>query len=153
MTATERLRVEHERFGPIEVVGSEVLRFEGIPGFPEADRFALLRHDRDSAFLWLVSLDVLDLAFAVADPRQFFPDYQPKLSPEQLASVDASGPEELELFAIATVREKSVTLNLAAPLLVNARAARGTQIVLADETWSTRTPLPLPDQIESKPQR
>lgn len=152
MTATELLRVEHERFGPIEVGDHEVLRFEGIPGFPEAERFALLRHDRDSAFLWLVSLDVLDLAFAVADPRQFFPDYQPTLTPEQLASVDASRPEELELFAIATVREESVTLNLTAPVLVNSVAARGTQIVLADETYSTRTPLPAPDQIESKPQ-
>jgi flagellar assembly factor FliW len=75
------------------------------------------------------------------------------LSPDQLASVDASRPEELELFAIATIREGSVTLNLAAPVLVNARAARGNQVVLADETHSARTPLPTPVQIESKPQR
>jgi flagellar assembly factor FliW len=152
LTAADLLRVEHQRFGPIEVGAGEVIRFEGLPGFPEAERFALLRHDRDSAFLWLVSLDVLDLAFAVADPRHFFPDYQPALSPDQLASVDASRPEELELFAIATVREEAVTLNLTAPLLVNARAARGTQVVLADEAYSTRTPLPMP-QMESKPQR
>jgi flagellar assembly factor FliW len=144
--------VEHQRFGPIEVAVAQVLRFEEIPGFPEAERFALLRHDRESAFLWLVSLDVLDLAFAVADPRQFFPDFRPALSPDQLASVGASRPEELELFAIATFREGKVTLNLAAPLLVNAPAARGAQVILADEAHSTRTPLPTPAQIESKPQ-
>jgi flagellar assembly factor FliW len=153
VTAIEPVRVEHERFGPIEVGAGEVLRFEGIPGFPEAERFALLRHDRDSAFLWLVSLDILDLAFAVADPRQFFPDYRPVLSPDQLASVDADRPEELELLAIATIREGNVTLNLAAPVLVNARAARGTQVVLAEEAHSARTPLPTPAQIESKPHR
>jgi flagellar assembly factor FliW len=152
LSTTESLRVEHERFGPIEVGAEEVLRFEGIPGFPEAERFALLRHDRDSAFLWLVSLDVVDLAFAVADPRQFFPDYRPELTPDHLASVEASRPGDIELFAIATIREGSVTLNLTAPVLVNARAARGTQVVLADAAYTTQTPLPTPAQIESKPQ-
>ena len=152
MSTTESLRVEHERFGPIEVGAEEVLRFEGIPGFPEAKRFALLRHDRDSAFLWLLSLDVSDLAFAVADPRQFFPDYRPVFTPDHLASVEASCPEEIELFAIATIGEGNVTLNLAAPVLVNARAGRGTQVVLADDAYTTRTPLPTPAQIESKPQ-
>jgi flagellar assembly factor FliW len=152
LSTTESLRVEHERFGPIEVGTDEVLRFEGIPGFPEAERFALLRHDRDSAFLWMVSLDVCDLAFAVADPRQFFPDYRPVFTPDQLASVEASRPEEIELFAIATIREASVTLNLTAPVLVNARTARGTQVVLADGAYATQTPLPTLSQIESKPQ-
>ena len=158
-----KARVDHRRFGAIEVPEGDVLRFGGIPGFPDADRFALLRGDRPSAFLWLVSLDDPELAFAVTDPRTIFPGYCPKVDAQARARVEAEEHDELEILAVATVRDGEATLNLAAPVVVNPRSRRGAQVVLEDEAVSARTPLPAapreetpaarPDaQIESKPQ-
>ena len=116
-----------------------------------------------SAFLWLVSLDDPELAFAVTDPRTIFPGYCPKVDAQARARVEAEEHDELEILAVATVRDGEATLNLAAPVVVNPRSRRGAQVVLEDEAVSARTPLPAapreetpaarPDaQIESKPQ-
>ena len=172
MSDTERVSVDHRRLGPIEVPTAEILAFEGMPGFPEVRRFTLLRHDRESAFLWLASLDCPDLAFVVASPYQFFPDYDPRPSSAQLAAVGAERAEQLEIYTIATLREGSITLNLAAPLLLHPQAQRGAQVILEGPEYSTREPLPeiaKPEppaalaverepetqsaQMESKPQR
>lgn len=134
--------IEHQRFGRIEVAESDVLHFDGLPGFADARRFALVRHDRTSTFLWMICLDRDDLAFAVTDPRQFFPDYDPKLSPAQLEVVDAKLPDQVELFAIATIRDGSPTLNLAAPVIVHAAAGKGVQLILEHGKNSTQEPLP-----------
>lgn len=142
MSETEAVTIEHRRFGHVEVLGADVLQFDGIPGFPDARRFALLRHDRESAFLWLISLDRPELAFVVTDPCQFFPDYDVRLSLPQLAAVDAERSEEVELYAIVTVREGATTLNLAAPLVICAARGRGAQLILDQGRHSTREPLP-----------
>ncbi len=172
MSETECVSIDHRRLGPIEVPAAEILAFEGMPGFPEVRRFALLRHDRESAFLWLVSLDFPDLAFVVTSPYQFFPDYDPRISGAQLAVLGAERAEQLEIYVIATLREGSITLNLAGPLVLHPEARRGAQIILEGPEYSTREPLPevtKPEppaalgverdpearrsQMESKPQR
>ncbi len=152
--------VEHLRFGRLEVAAGDVIRLEDLPGFPEARRFILLRHDRSSPFLWLVSLDVLDLAFVVTDPHLFFPDYAPALPEVALRAVQATSVNDVDLYAVANVRDGVATLNLAAPLLVHATAGIATQSILEAEEYSNREPLPSPPrpgagagaQIESKPQ-
>ncbi len=51
----------------------------GLPGFPDARRFVLLRlGDETSPFSVLHSLDDgVDLEFVVTHPALFFPDYEP----------------------------------------------------------------------------
>lgn len=144
MSEAETVGIDHQRFGKMEFPADQVLVFDGLPGFADARRFALLRHDRDSAFLWLVCLDRPDLAFIVTDPCQFFPDYLPKLSAAQLGAVEARTADGVEVFAIATVREDSTTLNLAAPVLVNAEAHRGAQVILDQTQHGTHEALPKP---------
>ena len=62
MSAMPSVVIDHRRFGRLEIPESDVLRFDGLPGFPEAERFALLAHDRHAAFAWLVCLDDPELA-------------------------------------------------------------------------------------------
>ena len=58
--------------------------------------------------------------------------------------MEADSADGLELYAIVTVREGGATLNLAAPLLVNAAAGRGAQVILDQGNHTTREPLPAP---------
>jgi len=151
MTSGKRICVEHLRLGRIELPEAEVLRFDGVPGFPEARRFALLRHDAGSAFAWLACLDDPALAFAVVDPLELFPDYAPALGAAELAGVDAAGPGEVCLLAIANLSGGKALVNLAAPLVVNAASRRGAQVVLADERWPVRAAIAPSPVLRAEP--
>jgi len=163
MSGEGTVRVQHQRVGWIRLPADEVLHFRELPGFPEARRFALLGDPGDSPFLWLCCLDRLDLAFAVTDPRVFFPDYAPELAPEALAAVGAESATEVQLLALLSIQGDRGFLNLAAPLLVNRSSRHGIQLILEGGGYELRAPLPgasggrpasaAGTQMESKPQR
>lgn len=132
------IRVEHRRAGRIDLDASQLLHFSGLPGFPEARDFALAQHGPDSPFAWLASLDLLDLAFVVAEPAKLFADYAPELGRRELAAVGAAAREEVLLLAIVNATQGEVCLNLAAPILVNARTRRAAQVVLPDASLKLR---------------
>jgi flagellar assembly factor FliW len=140
-----KLVIETTRFGSLEVEESEAFRFGGVPGFPEADRFVLMQHDTDSVFAWMICLDVPDLAFVVADPWQFFPDYRPPLEPRHLKSIGVETPEDFELVCLVSFHGGEAALNLAAPVLINARERRAAQVILEADDLSVREPIPAPE--------
>ena len=139
---TSPIRVESRRFGRIEVPAADLIRIDGLPGFPDARRFLLLHHDRDSLFAWLVCADDPDLAFVVTDPWLFFPDYAPALEPAHLSRLRAEPGSETQLLVIADVRGGEIHLNLAAPLLLNAGSRRAVQVILESGDLSPRAGVP-----------
>lgn len=155
MKSQRPITVEHQRVGRIDLDASQLLHFSGLPGFPGARDFALAQHDESSPFAWLASLDQLDLAFVVAEAGKLFPDYPPQLGARELDAVGASSRDEVLVLAIANLAGGELTLNLAAPVLVNARTRRAAQVVLPDSTLKLRARLgeAARAQIESKPQR
>ncbi len=130
--------VEHLRAGRIELDASQLLHFSGLPGFPEACDFVLAQHGPDSPFAWLASLDARDLAFLVAEPAKLFVDYAPELGRRELASVGATARDDVLLLAIVNATQGELCLNLAAPILVNARTRRAAQVVLPDASLKLR---------------
>ncbi|NNL68309.1 MAG: flagellar assembly protein FliW [Myxococcales bacterium] len=138
--------IETTRFGRLEVDGSEAFRFGGVPGFPNAERFVLMEHDHQpeegSVFAWMISLEIPDLAFVVADPWQFFPDYRPPLEPRHLKSIGVEAAEEFELLAMVSFQGGETSLNLAAPILINSRERIGAQVILEAEDLSVRQAIP-----------
>ncbi len=162
MSRESTIPIEHRRFGRIEVPAEDAIHFDPLPGFPAARRFALLAHDREAAYGWLVSLAVPDLAFVVTDPRQFFPDYEPEIGERQRRRVDAKESDEVAVLAMVTLRSGVATLNLLAPLVLCVAARRGMQLILDDARYPTAQPLPplqpaappeaTAAQTESKPQ-
>ncbi len=134
----ETLVIESRRFGRIEAPSSNVIEFDGLPGFPRAHRFVLLEHDRESLFRWLVCADEPDLAFVVTDPRQFFPEYAPALPPAMASAARPDPDPDLALLAIADVRAGEVHLNLAAPLVIDLERRRATQVILEGSDYPIR---------------
>lgn len=151
--------LEHSRFGRVELADDVLIHCDGLPGFPEARRLALLEHDRSTWFGWLVCLELPELAFAVADPRRFYSDYSPKAHLNDLRAIGATPEDDLDLLVIANITGEGSFLNLAAPLLVNSRERRLIQAILADDRWPLWAPLDSkgrrfdPNQIESNPHR
>ena len=133
---------ESRRVGKIEVAESEVMIFEPLPGFPNQTRFVLMEHAEASEMAWLVSIEDADLAFVVAAPWSFFPNYDAPVEREHLAALGIEKREEIELLSIVTLSGKSIFLNLAAPLLINATTRRGIQVVGDDPRYTTRMAIP-----------
>jgi len=143
---SEKVAIETRRFGRIEVEAEDVIRFEdGIPGFPEAHRYAVLEHSQESLFGWLVSLDQADLAFVITSPWHFFPDYDPPVEARHLRRLGVEREEDLEIVTLAILSDGAVRLNLAAPVLIHGRSKRGLQLVPERTRYSTREPIPAPE--------
>ncbi len=139
---SDTIQFENHRFGQIEVNESTIIHFPGLPGFPEARRFVVMEHDRDSYFGWLVCVDDPDLAFAITDPWQFFPDYRPPVELRHLKALGVEKPEDLLIMTIAHLGGEHPTLNLVAPLLLNSAQNRGEQVIFDRSEYSHRTAIP-----------
>lgn len=148
------IEMEHARIGELQVREESIIHFDGLPGFPEARRFALVSEGGDDRFQWLACLDDPELAFVVTDPQLFFPDYAPKLGKAHLRALGAEEAAEVVFLAIANLSGDVPRLNLAAPLVVHPGSRRAAQTVLDDPELSVAEALPREEasQIESNPQ-
>ena len=117
----------------------------GLPGFPDAHRFALVRFDEDgdAPFAILRCLDTPDLEFVVVHPFEFFPSYAPELDDETTERLDLRSADDAVILAIVTVPDevKDATANLAAPIVVNRRTRQAAQALLGDIDLDLRAPL------------
>ncbi len=134
--------LETSRFRQLEVDESRLIDFEdGILGFPEQKRYALIQTGEGSGFYWLQSVCTPDLAFVVCDPRLFVADYQVPAKLDELQSIDLKDPEKAQVFVIVNKVNELLTGNFQGPLVINVDNRKGRQLVLSDKRYSTRHPL------------
>ena len=122
--------IDHRKLGPLKVPVDEILHFDGIPGFPEARRFALVTHDRGDQVAWLACLDDPELALPVLDLRRLRADVCQQLGREDLEVVAAEDAGCVELLGIVNMRYSPPRLNLEAPLVIHSDTRRGAQLIL-----------------------
>ena len=134
--------IESERLGAVEVDDSKVITFaDGLLGFPDAQRFALVDAGDDGTYFWLQALDDPHLAFLAAVPWAFFPDYEPELPGPDQDALELTDASDALVFCLLTFSDEAVTANLLGPLIVNAATRRGRQIVLGESDYSAQMPL------------
>jgi flagellar assembly factor FliW len=116
---------------------------EGIPGFERTRRWTLEREHPDAVFSLLRSVDQPGVGILVAEPWNLAPGYSPDLPDDELARIEIEGPEELELYVVATLSpdRQQVYLNLAAPLAIHSELRIGRQIILDRQGWPLRHPV------------
>lgn len=137
------MEVRTRHWGVVEVPDDRVVHFpEGLPGFPDCRRFALLG-EPGALFLWLQSVDDPEVALPVTDPFSLFGGYEVPLDQDDVEALSVTSPQEVAVLVVVTVRSDPLqaTANLAAPILVNTARRLGRQKVLADSTYSVRHPL------------
>jgi flagellar assembly factor FliW len=130
------------RFGQLEVDQERLITFdEGILGFPQQHRYALIQTGEGSGFYWLQAVDTPELAFVVCDPRLFVADYQVPVKVEELQTIGLADPEKAQVFVIVNKVNDLLTGNFQGPLVINVENRHGCQLVLSDKRYSTRHPL------------
>lgn len=117
---------------------------QGLPGFPQSRRFALVRWGAfEGPYSLMVDLDDPHVRFLVMPPYVFFPDYVVDLDDAIAAKVHLERAEDCLLLVIVTLtgRPEDATANLLGPVVINLQTREGVQAVLAESGYSARTPL------------
>lgn len=134
------MKVATKPYGFIDVDERQKIFFpSGILGF-ESSRYYILLDAAQQPFYWLQSLDILEIAFVLIDPKIFRPDYALEVSDEELEELDIRSSEEILNFVIVTIPENpsKMTANLQGPLIVNKRTRVGRQSISTNPQWKTR---------------
>lgn len=123
--------------------GPIVTMSDGLPGFEQCRRFIVVASDALQPFTCLQSLDEPQPSFLTLDPRQVVADYSATLGDGDRARLEAIDGDDVLWLAIVRVESDAATINLRAPVTINARTMRGIQVIPTDSPYSTVHPLPL----------
>ena len=132
-------------FGKIAVEEDKIIRFEsGILGFPDLKDFTLiynLEKGTESGIKWLQSIQEPSFAIPVMNPELVMPGYEPKFPQDLLAplGVDIEKEELLMLVTVTVPKEiEKTTVNLRAPIIINANTCKAVQLINDDENYSIK---------------
>lgn len=114
----------------ITVGASSLYSFtDALPGLPASRRFALIRDDAYAPLHWLQSLDEWEICLPVLPLAAFhLGGYS-----AAVASAAGLGEEDVadqEIMLVTHLGERSVSVNLLAPVLLDRGSAMGRQIIL-----------------------
>ncbi|MCF6178518.1 MAG: flagellar assembly protein FliW [Geopsychrobacter sp.] len=132
------------RFGEIEYDPQKIVHFpEGLIGFENLRDFVVIPGAGENVLFWIQSIEDPQVAFVLTDPTNFFLDYRVIPDERESAKLNVSTQEECLNLSVVTVHsDKTITLNLQAPILYAPGKNRGLQVILEKSTYATRTPLP-----------
>lgn len=117
---------------------SEIVDFaEGLIGLPEMRHAVVIPMPEFEPFCWLASIESEKNRFVVINPHEIFADY----SPSVLEELDKSRMKTLVIVCVSSDWQKT-TVNLRAPVFINAETRRGAQIILTESSYRFAESLP-----------
>lgn len=134
------MKVRTKPYGEIDIEDRQRISFpRGLFGFEELREFALL-DAAQQPFYWLQSLERVEVAFVLIDPRFFRPDYTPDVDPEELEELGLASADEALIFAIVTIPQtvQRMTANLQGPVVFNRTTHVGRQFISTNPRWGIR---------------
>ena len=141
------MRINTRVFGEIDIAEEKIIRFpKGIIGFPDMTDFTLI-HDAEKesacAIRWLQSMQEPEFAMPVMDPLAVVPDYNPVVEDELLKPIGELNPDSTLVLYTLTVPSDitKMTVNLQAPIVVNADEMKACQIIVDTEKYPVRFPI------------
>lgn len=134
------ITIESSRFGSLEIADEDVIEFPtGLIGLG-GTRYALVAPSEDGAFCWLHSLEDPELALPVANPWEFFADYEVELSDKASEPITAD-PTDVAVWVTVRAGAELADFyaNLRAPILI--AEGKGHQIINEAPAAPVRAPL------------
>jgi len=137
------MRVVTKPYGPLDVDERQKIFFPyGILGF-ESLKYYVLLDAVQQPFYWLQSMDVVEIAFVLLNPRIFRPDYVLEVDKKDLEEMGVTSEEDILDFAIVTIPDNpaEMTANLQGPIIIDRRAKTGRQFITTNPEWKVRHPI------------
>ena len=141
------MRIHTVNFGDLDIAEDTIITFDdGLPGFPQLRRFAILEMEDIKPFHYLQALpddDTPAIALYLINPFLVDPSYEFRLTDSDMEAIKSTNSAELTIYSVATIPAdpRDATLNLMAPIVVNEKYHRGRQVILHESKYSVRHPL------------
>ena len=136
------MEINAKYFGQVSYDKNEAIHIiNGLIGFEAYTEYLPIPFHEDSdSLISLQSLDDETLSFILMNPFGILADYSPSLSDEELKELDADASEDLSYYVVCVMRDSVAesTVNLKAPLVVNARTRQARQIILDQSEYTFR---------------
>ena len=135
---------ESKFFGRLKVPRGEIITFpDGMAGARAAIRFVIRDLSEDGLFRLLQSCDQTEVCFIIAETERVVSNYMVPLleADRRLISVEEAEDATAYLVLYIPQNPREATVNLLGPIVVNAKARLGTQMVLFESCYRTRHPV------------
>ena len=127
------MKIHTTRFASIEIEPDDILFFRnGLVGFEDCRHWVLLADGDNRSVAWLQSMQHSDIALPVVSPRRFVADYQVRLEPADVQSLQLTSAEQAYVLGVVSRDSDVLTMNLKAPLVINLERRIGCQVVTTD---------------------
>jgi len=138
------MQIDTLRFGPVEVDEEKLIDFaEGIPGLEQYHTYAILQFEDSYPLVWLQSTEDTGICLPVLDTFAVLPDYLFDMDDADVKFLEIKGPDELHVVSVVVIPEdiKGMTVNLAAPIVINTTTGSAKQVVLSGTDYNVRAPV------------
>ncbi|MBR6329334.1 MAG: flagellar assembly protein FliW [Lachnospiraceae bacterium] len=141
------MKVNTKVFGEIEIADDRIISMDnGIIGFPDLKQFAIVHNSEreDASVAWFVSLDEPAFALPVINPLVVCTEYNPEVDDDLLKPLGEFDEDSMLVLVTMTIpqgRIEEMTVNLKAPIVINAKNRKGCQIILESEDYKIKYPI------------
>ncbi|MGM7683394.1 flagellar assembly protein FliW [Cytobacillus sp. Hm23] len=135
------MKIQTKYHGEIQVEEEGVITFEnGIPGFLKKKHFVILPFSDDTSFSILQSTATAAVAFVIIEAFTYFTDYDFQLEDHIIKQLHITSEKDIAVYNILTVQDPfdQTTVNLQAPIVINANKHLGKQVILANTPYQTK---------------
>ena len=136
------MNINAKYFGLISYEEKELIHIiNGLIGFESYNKYLPIPfQEEDDSLISLQCLEDEDLSFILMNPFSICQDYSPKLSDQELKELGADSADDISYYVISVIRESVAqsTVNLKAPLAVNAINRQAKQVILEQAEYTFR---------------
>ena len=127
---TKKIVIDTHQFGEIEVTPELIFHFDnGLLGFEDLMDYVLISEESTEPLNWLISVTKPEIGFPVLSPWHIDINYEPG---------EDFDPRVEIVMVIVTLSDENgrLSVNLKAPVIINAEKLTGKQIILRSDRYS-----------------
>lgn len=136
--------IDTDRFGTFDTRDSKLIKFpQGLPGFEDLHDFIILEVGHTKPIYWLQSTEDKFIALPVILTFEVLDDYYIDIRDNELDELHIESQNDLLIMNVVVIPEQieKMTVNLAAPIVINAVRGIGKQIIIDAKSMSVRMPI------------
>ncbi|MGI6151265.1 MAG: flagellar assembly protein FliW [Christensenellales bacterium] len=132
------------RFGTAETSDNKIITFpRGLPGFEDLRQFIIVEVDNTKPIYWLQSIENKHIALPVIVSLAIINDYNINIRERELEDLELESQDDLLILNVVVIPTdiREMTVNLAAPVVINAKRGIGKQIIIDAAELPLRYPV------------
>lgn len=138
------MKVVTDRFGDFELEEKNKIVFpSGLPGFEELREFIVLKIIDTRPIYWLQSIENKYISLPVIIPFEIFEEYCIEIDEKETDDLKIESQNDILIMNVVVIPDDitKMTVNMAAPIIINAKAGIGKQIIIDAKDLSMRQPV------------